>query len=324
MGGFVKQSNSYGIDCFYIGTIVIDLNDLQYFVEVSQAQSFTRAAKRLGVPKSNISRSIQRLENRLGVRLVERTTRRVALTEVGEVYLSRCQRMMEEAEQADLAVGALQDKPRGTLRVGAPVAFARSILGPIMGEFLTLYPELRLHLQLLNGDESLREGAFDVVVRAGTLEDSGLLVKPLMQIRLGAYASPAYLLNQKLPDVPADLVRLSCITTTCDTFGEPGDFTTWRLRKGTELKEVKVNARVSVPDPTINHQLALAGAGVALLAQSVVQADVEQGHLIRILPDWEPTPVELHALYPSRLDSSPKVRALLSFLRERFGAVSSF
>lgn len=303
---------------------MIDLNDLQCFVQVSQAQSFTRAAKRLGVPKSNISRAIRRLENRLGVRLVERTTRKVTLTEVGEVYLSRCQRMMEEAEQADLAVGALQDKPRGTLRVGAPVPFARSILGPTMGEFLSLYPELRLHLQLLNGDESPRVGTFDVVVKAGTLEDSGLLVKPLMQIRLGAYASPAYLLNQKLPETPADLLPLSCITTTCDTFGEPGNLTTWRLRKGMELKEVKVNARVSVPDPTINHQLALAGAGIALLAQSVVQADVEQGRLIRVLPEWEPAPVELHALYPSRLDSSPKVRAFLNFLRERFGTGSSF
>ena len=303
---------------------MIDLNDLQCFVHVSRAQSFTRAAKRLGVPKSNISRAIRRLENRLGVRLVERTTRKVALTEVGEVYLSRCQRMMEEAEQADLAVGALQGKPRGTLRVGAPVAFARSILGPVMGEFLRLYPELRLHLQLLNGNESPREGSFDVVVQAGVLEDSGLLVKPLMQVRLGAYASPAYLLDQKLPETPADLVGLSCITTTCDTLGEPGEFTTWRLCRGAELKEVKVSARVSVPDPTINHQLALAGAGIALLAQSVVRADVEQGRLIRILPEWEPAPVELHALYPSRLDSSPKVRAFLGFLRERFGMGSSF
>jgi DNA-binding transcriptional LysR family regulator len=122
-----------------------------------------------------------------------------------------------------------------------------------------------------------------------------------------------------VPDSPANLVQLSCITTSCDTIGGPGDFTIWRLRKGVELKEIKANARVSVPDPTINHQLALAGAGVALLAQSVVRADVEQGRLIRVLPDWEPKPVELHALYPSRLNSSPKVRAFLQFLRERFG-----
>jgi DNA-binding transcriptional LysR family regulator len=295
-----------------------NLNELQFFVHVSQTQSFTKAAKRLGVPKSSVSRAIVRLEKRLGVRLVERTTRKVTLTEVGEIYLNRCQRVMKEVEQADLAVGALQAKPRGTLRVGAPVAFARSILGPRMGEFLAIYPDLRLHLQLLNGDESTREGNLDVVVRAGVLEDSGLLVKPLMRIRLGAYASPGYLENRRAPDSPADLQLLSCIATSCDTFGESGDFTTWRLRRGVELKEVRIEARVSVPDPTINHQLALAGAGVALLAQSVVRGDVEHGRLIRVLPDWEPDPVELHALYPSRLDSSPKVRAFLQFMWERF------
>jgi DNA-binding transcriptional LysR family regulator len=299
---------------------VTNLNELQFFVEVSQTQSFTKAAKRLGVPKSSVSRAILRLENRLGVRLVERTTRKVALTEVGELYLNRCRRVMEEAEQADLAIGALQVMPRGLLRVGAPVAFARSILGPCMGDFLTMYPELRLRLELLNGDESSREGALDVLIRAGTLEDSGLLMKPLMRIRLGAYASPGYLKNQKLPEHPADLRKLSCITTSCDTLGEPGDFTTWRLRRNAELEEVRVDARVSVPDPTINHQLAVQGAGVALLAQSVVRADIEQGRLIRVLADWEPDPVELHALYPSRLDSSPKVRAFLQFLRARFGS----
>jgi DNA-binding transcriptional LysR family regulator len=298
---------------------VTNLNELQFFVQVSQTQSFTKAAKLLGVPKSTVSRAILRLENRLGVRLVERTTRKVALTEMGELYLNRCRRVMEEAEQADLAIGALQVMPRGLLRVGAPVAFARSILGPSMGDFLTMYPELRLRLELLNGGESSRDGALDVLIRAGALEDSGLLMKPLMRIRLGAYASPGYLKSHKLPECPADLRQLSCITTSCDTPGEPGDFTTWRLRRNAELEEVRVDARVSVPDPTINHQLAVQGAGVALLAQSIVQADIEQGRLMRVLADWEPDPVELHALYPSRLDSSPKVRAFLQFLRERFG-----
>jgi DNA-binding transcriptional LysR family regulator len=311
----MKQSNEQATYCFSTGTIMTNLNELQFFVHVSQTQSFTKAAKRLGVPKSSVSRAILRLENRLGVRLVERTTRRVALTEVGELYLDRCRRVMEEAEQADLAVGALQAKPRGMLRVGAPVAFARSILGPKMGKFLAMYPELRLHLQLLNGNEAAREGELDVVIRAGVLEDSGLLVKPLMRIRLGAYASPDYLKHRKVPEAPADLAEHSCIVTSCDSAAGTGDFTSWRLRRNLELKEVKVRARVLVPDPTINHQLALAGAGVTLLAQSVVRADVEHGRLVRVLPEWEPEPVELHALYSSKLNSSPKVRAFLQFLR---------
>jgi DNA-binding transcriptional LysR family regulator len=305
-----------GIDCCFMGTISPNLNELQFFSLVAQTQSFTQAAKRLGIPKSSLSRSISRLEKRLGVLLLERTTRTVALTEVGQLYLDHCRRVMEEAEQADLAVGALLAKPRGRLRVGVPVAFARSILGPILGEFLAKYPELRLQLQLLNGDESLRDGNFDLVVRAGQLEDSGLLVRPLMAIRLGVYASSAYLKRRKLPSSPAELRLYDCITTTCDSYGGTGDFTTWRLRRNSEQAEVRVEARISVPDPTINHQLALAGAGVALLAQSVVRQDVEAGRLVRLLPEWEPHPVELHALYPSRLNSSPKVRAFLEFLRD--------
>jgi DNA-binding transcriptional LysR family regulator len=297
-----------------------DLNELQVFVQVSEAQSFTLAARRLGVPKSSVSRAIVKLEARLGVRLVERTTRSMALTEAGEIYLDRCQRVLEEAEQADLLIGALQAKPRGRLRVGAPVTFVRSVLGPILGEFLALYPDLRLQVQLLGAEVSPREKDLDVVIRAGPLEDSGLLVKPLMRIRLGAYASPAYLAHHAAPDSPAALRQQSCITTSCGVFGEPGDSTTWRLRRGADVQEVRVESRVSVPDPTVNHQLAIAGVGVALLSQSMTRVDVTEGRLVRLLPEWEPDPVELHAVYPSRLSASPKVRVFLQFLRERFGA----
>jgi LysR family transcriptional regulator, transcriptional activator for dmlA len=297
---------------------MIDLNELQFFVRVSKAQSFTTAAKQLGVPKSSVSRAIARLESRLGVRLVERTTRTLALTEAGEIYLDRCQRVLEEAEQAELSIGALHAKPRGILRVGAPVTFTRFILAPILGKFLALYPELRLHLQLPGGGISPREKNLDIVIRPGPLEDSGLLVKPLMRIRLGAYASPKYLEIRSAPDSPADLRHQSCITATCGPHGEPGDSAIWRLRRGSDQQEVRVESRVSVPDPTINHQLALAGVGVALLSQSAARLDVEQGRLVRLLPDWEPEPVELHAVYPSPLNSSPKVRAFLQFLREHF------
>jgi len=297
---------------------VIDLNELQIFVQVSRTQSFTLAAKHLRLPKSSVSRSIKNLETRLGVRLIERTTRSVALTEAGELYLDRCRRMLEEAEQADLLIGVLQAKPRGRLRVGAPVAFARFVLGPVLGDFVALYPEVRLHMQLLTGGASFRESGLDVVIRPGPLEDSGLLVKPLMKIRIGIYASPRYLEHNDAPDSPADLRQQSCILANCGGPGEPADSAVWRLRRGPDLQEVRVEPRVSVPDPTINHQLAVAGVGVALLSQSAARADVEQGRLVRLLPDWEPDAVELHAVYPSRLNSSPKVRAFLQFLRERF------
>jgi len=301
-----------------------DLNELQFFAQVAQAQSFTVAAQRLGAPKSSVSRAIGRLEKRLGVRLVQRTTRSVSLTEAGEIYLDRCQRVLEEAEQADLAIGALLATPRGRLRVGAPASFARLILGPVLGDFLARYPELRLSLQLLGPEASPGEGSVDLVIRPGPLEDSGLLAKPLMRIRLGAYASPSYVERCGVPDSPADLRQQSCITTSCGTLGEPGDSATWRLHHGTEVKEVRVESRVAAPDPTINHQLAVAGVGIALLPLAVTRADVEQGRLVRLLPDWEPDPVELFALYSSRLSTSPKVRVFLEFLRESFGAEPAF
>ena len=295
---------------------MIDLNELQIFAQVAQEQSFTRAARHLGVPKSSVSRAIRRLESRLGLRLFERTTRSMSVTEAGEIYLDRCRRVMDEAEQADLLVGALQGRPRGRLRVGAPVAFARLVLGPVLGKFLILYPDLRLQIQLLGADPSAGERSLDVVIRPGPLEDSGFLVKPITRIRIGAYASPLYLAGRNLPDSPAELRRESCIIAKCGVSGEPADSAVWRLRRGSDSQEIRVESRVSVPDPTINHQLALSGVGVALLSQDAAQVDVEQGRLVRVLPDWEPDPVELHAVYPSRLASSPNVRVFLQFLRE--------
>jgi DNA-binding transcriptional LysR family regulator len=295
-----------------------DLNELQLFVKVAQSQSFTVAARGLGIPKSSVSRAVGRLEGRLGVRLIERTTRKVALTEAGELYLDRCRRVLDEAEQADLAVGALAAQPRGILRVGAPVMFVRAIIGPSLSEFLAAYPEVRVHLKILGPDSPAREGRLDLTICPGPLQDSGLLMKPIMRIRLGVYASPSYLNGRTLPESPADLRTLDCMTANCGAHGAPADCAVWRLRRGAESREVKIEARVSVPDPAVNHQLALSGAGVSLLSQNLAQPDIEHGRLVRLLPEWEPEPVELHALYPERLAASPKVRAFLQFLRDRF------
>jgi DNA-binding transcriptional LysR family regulator len=293
---------------------MINLNELHYFALVAQSRSFTLAAKRLNVPKSSVSRTIGRLEQRLDVQLIERTTRSVRLTEAGRLYLTHCQRVIEEAEQADIAIGAMMATPKGKLRIGAPVAFARFVLGPLMNEFLVLYPEVRVHIELLQARERESQEGFDLVVRVGPLEDSGWLVKPLMRVRLGLYASPAFLKRQRRPESPADLRQFPCIVTSCGPLGEPGDSATWRLHREREVRELQVIARVSVPDPSVHRQLALAGVGVATLGQAEVKRDLKERRLVRILPEWEPEQVELFALYPSRLAASPKVRVLLEFL----------
>jgi DNA-binding transcriptional LysR family regulator len=295
-----------------------DLNEIRFFVEVSDARSFTGAARRLAVPKSSVSRAIQRLEDRLRVRLIERTTRRVSLTEVGELYLNHCRRVIEEAEQADLAVGALLAEPRGRLRIGVPIPFARLIAGPLLADFLAVHPQLQVQLEFLDSDIAVQTGALDLMIRVGSLGDSGLLVKPLFKVLPGIYASPGYVEARGWPERPASLQEHSCIATTCDTAGgEPGSMTTWRLRRGNELAEVQITPRVAVLDPEMNRQLTLADVGIALLSKGLVRADVEAGRLLRLLPEWDPEPVVLHAFYPTRLGSSPKVRAFLEFFKER-------
>jgi DNA-binding transcriptional LysR family regulator len=293
-----------------------DLNDLQFFVHVSRARSFTAAAKQLGVPKSSVSRAIARLEARLGIQLVERTTRRVALTEAGTLYLERCQRVMEEAEQADLIVGELQTEPRGMLCIGAPVVFARAVLAPILGEFMLAYPGLRVRLQTLPGQPSAHDP--DVVVRPGPLESSGSRALLLTRIPLGVYASPSYCADHPPPQSPAALRDHSCIAKNCGTSNGVHHDATWRLSNGVSFEEVRIEARVTVPDPALGHQLAVAGVGIALMSHALAQADVDAGRLVRILPEWEPAPIELHAVYSTRLSASPNVRVFLEFLRKRF------
>ncbi len=297
---------------------MIDLNELQFFVSICEAQSFTVAARALGVPKSSVSRALSRLESRLGVRLVTRTTRSMTLTEAGVLYLERCRHLLDELEQADLLIGAMHAKPRGMLRVAASVPFTRFVLGPMLADFLAAYPEIRVHLQPLEGEGRSRAGRADIVIRPGPLEDSDLLARALMQIRLAIYASPAYLAGRCTPRTPADLREHHTIAAVCGEPGLPVDAALWRLRRGAASQEVKLAPRVIVADPTISYQLALTGGGIALLNQKATRADVEAGRLVRLLPDWEPEPVELFAVYGSRLNASPKVCAFLDFLRERF------
>lgn len=299
----------------------IDLNEIQFFVRVAEERSFSQAARRMHVPKSTASRAVRQLEERLGVRLVERTTRRVSLTEVGEIYLNHCRRVMEEAEEAERSIGSMLARPRGLLRVGVPAPFARYVLGPMMGEFLTLYPDLRIGIEILNSTDIFpRDGGLDVVVSAGLPVDSGLLVRWLLRVRQGIFATHAFLERHGRPEAPAGLRDLPCVTTTCDLMGgEAVASVTWRMKRGDEAAEVRMPARVAVPDPNITHQLALDSVGVAALSLRLVREDVEAGRLVRLLPEWELDPVEVYAYYPSRLSASPKVRALLEFLKEKQG-----
>ncbi|HEU5081076.1 MAG TPA: LysR family transcriptional regulator [Opitutaceae bacterium] len=294
-----------------------DLNHLHFFAQVAKTQSFTLAARRLDLPKSTVSRALQSLENRLGLRLIERTTRRVTLTEAGALYLERCNRVLEEAELADQVVGAMQARPRGRLRIGATVTFVRAVLGPALPDFIKEYPDLRVQLRVNGTDTSGADDDLDVVIRPGPLEDSGLRAKPLMRVILGVFASPVYLKGKGSIASPEDLKHHRCITMGCGRRGDPADYVVWRLRRKSDHREVRVESHVAVPDPMISRQLALDHVGIAMLAETMVEKDLRQRKLVRVLPDWAPEPVDLYALYPSLLQQSPKVRAFVEFIRTR-------
>jgi DNA-binding transcriptional LysR family regulator len=289
-----------------------DLNQIHYFAQIARTGSITAAAKQLGLPKSTVSRGLARLEARLGVRLLERTTRRVVLTEAGDLYLQHCRQALEEVEQADLVVSALRGTPRGCLRLGTPMMFGRSFLAPLLGEFLRRYPELTLRLTLFSEPINPVEGNLDLTIQAGPVRNSGLFIKHLGEARLGIYASPSYVEKHGMPDEPTDLHRHHCVTS-----GDTGEDVTWTIHRGSERAELRLQPRVSVIDSAIHQQLALDGVGIVIIPCWLASYDQSEGRLVRLLPMWDPDPVDVYAVYPSRLTLSPKVRVFLEFLVER-------
>ncbi len=289
-----------------------DLNEMGFFVEVARSLSFTAAAHRLGVPKSAVSRSITSLERRLGVRLLERTTRRVALTEVGETYLRHCHRLVEEADDADAAISSIGAEPRGLLRVAANVTFARTVLAPALGDFLNRYPELRLALHLEGNNVDPIQANVDVAIHVGPVADSGLVVKRLAVGQLGIYASRAYLKRRGVPTAPDDLRDHDCAAVA-----ESGLGSTWTLHRQEETVRVRLKPRLIVRDPVLHMEAALSGAAIVSLPGFLALTAVADGRLVRILPEWEPEPMQIYALYGSRLGMTPKLRAFLEFLIEQ-------
>jgi DNA-binding transcriptional LysR family regulator len=289
-----------------------DLNELQIFTSVVQEMSFSRAAGALEISKAAVSRAIASLERRLATRLFERTTRRVRLTEAGEIYLAYARRAMEEAEAAEAAVSRLADQPRGTLRIAMPVTLAQSSVAPRLARFLQTYPELRLEITLKGGQIDPVAQRVDAVFQTTRPEiDSQLIQKRMFTVQLGIYASRTYLAHAPPLRAPQDLVQHSCLTLTTAREG-----TTWKLRKDAKVQEIRLRGKVSVGDPVIHRQLCLDGVGVAILPNWLVQDAVSKKQLVSVLPEWMPSPIELYVVYPTRLSMTPKLNAFLTFMKK--------
>lgn len=290
------------------------LDGMSAFACVVASGSFSAAAGRLGVSKSAVSAQVQRLEERLGVVLLHRTTRKLSLTEAGATYYRHCARILAEAEAAEQAVGALQREPRGTLRISAPDSFGWMHVAPAVPEFLKRYPELTVDISLSAKHVDLIEEGIDLAIRIGVLEDSLLVARRLAVSRLVVCAAPAYLHKRGVPENPDDLRSHNCLTTRLLPWG--GE---WRLaRKGGEAR-VSVSGTFRSNNAEMLRAAALDGLGIVLLPTWAVSDQLRAGPLRRVLESWEPATSTIYAVYPENRLMTMKVRAFVEHLARSFG-----
>ena len=291
-----------------------DTNDMLFFAEVVERGGFAAAGRALGMPKSTLSRRVAELEARLGGRLLQRTTRKLSLTEVGDVYLRHCQAVRDAAEAAAEAVEQVHTEPRGTLRVACPVTLAQSTLGPIMGLFLARHPQVKMDMRVSNRVVDLVEEGVDVALRVrSSLDDSGsLVVKKLGESTSCLVASPAQLHRQGRPSVPQDLLHMDTMAMNA----VDGRATLLLQGPGGASYTLVHQPRYVADDLLTLKFAALHGTGMCFMPDYMCRREIEDGRLVHVLPGWAPPRGIFHAVYPSRRGMAPAVRAFLDFLAE--------
>ncbi|WP_176040473.1 LysR family transcriptional regulator [Burkholderia stabilis] len=285
------------------------LNDMALFVEVVKAKGFRSAADALGMSNSTLSRRIGALEKAIGLRLLHRTTRRIELTEAGQLYFARCKRIVDEARLAHEQLGGLLAEPAGVLRASFPVDFAVIYLTPLIAEFANRYPKLTFDFELTSRRVDLVSEPFDVAIRIGESADSQLVARRLATFRNQLYASPRYLERAGEPREPDDLKQHQCLSVQ--------RVAAWTLHRGAQAVEVPVGGRFVVNSVGMNRQLAVHDAGIIQVPEAVVADDLAAGRLRRVLPEWEGAVVPVYAMTETRLLPA-KTQVFIEFLRAHF------
>ena len=291
-----------------------DLNDTLIFVKVVEHGSFISAARALRLPKTTVSRKVQDLEQRLGAQLLHRTTRKLGLTEAGNVYYEHCQRIARELNEAASAVSQLHAGPRGWLRFTAPYSIGIDKISPLLGEFHAQYPEIRVEMLLANDTLDLISGEIDVALRIGSLPDSNLVARRLSTLRTQVYASPKYLARYGEPLHPDDLQHHRVLAMQKNRRGNGFALT---LRDAEGEQDYPINPILVANDPAALKGALLCGEGIMVGADVMVKPYLEQGHLLRVLAGWTGPEYEFNAVFPRGHVQSPKVRAFVDFLVER-------
>jgi DNA-binding transcriptional LysR family regulator len=290
-----------------------ELKHMVVFSHVVETGSFTAAARRLGIAKSAISKHVSTLEERIGARLLNRTTRRLSLTDIGEKYYQSCRKLTEALTEAKQCVTSLQEKPRGTLKVSCPASFGISHITPLLHEFLQQFPSLNAELLLDDNVLDMTEHGIDVAIRVGWLHDSSLRAKKLTDAPRLLCASPAYLERMGVPKKPEDLVAHDWIIFSL--LPTPYKFTFTRRKKATSIH---VKGRIKINNGSAVHTLLLAGAGIAALSDFLVSVDIERGNLIQLLPDYQIAEAGIYAVYHEQRLQQVKIRKFIDFLARKF------
>ncbi|WP_295891753.1 LysR family transcriptional regulator [uncultured Vibrio sp.] len=281
------------------------------FVSVAETSSFTGAAKKRNTSVAQISRRVSSLEDRLAVKLLHRTTRKVTLTEAGLLYFQQCKHLVEGLELAEIAVTQMQSSPKGLLKITAPVTYGETNLAPLLHQFLEQYPQVDLELQLTNQRIDLLEQGVDVAIRLGRLEDSSLVAKRLSQRQLYICASPTYLEQSGEPHTLSELSNHSCLV---------GSLEYWRFKEQGKERSLRVSGRIKCNSGLSLLDAAKRHFGLVQLPDYYVNEALESGELVEVLSDYRDDKEGIWALYPQNRNLSPKVRLLIDFLSEHLSA----
>ena len=291
-----------------------NLNDMLFFAEVVDRGRFAAAGRALGVPKSRLSRRIADLESGLGVRLLQRTTRKLSLTQTGEIYHRFCVALREQAEAADEAVAQVRTEPRGTVRITCPVTLAQSTIGPLLPRFLAAHPQVRIDLQVTNRVVDLVQEGIDIALRVrSNLDDSGSLVARNLGQTGGVLVASPQLLQRY--GAPADVESLRNLPTM--SMSAVDGQATWRLLGPGEVELELQHRPVYVADdlPTLKCAV-LQGCGIGMLPDYLCVEELRRGDLVPVLPGWAPPVASVLAVFPSRRGMVPAVRRLIDFLAD--------
>jgi LysR family transcriptional regulator, transcriptional activator for dmlA len=290
------------------------VSDLEFFVKLVLQGSLAALARELGVTPPAVTARLAQLEKRLGVRLLNRTTRRISVTHEGEMYLATGGRLLAELRELEQAISNSRAVPKGLLRVNATFGFGRRHIAPAVVEFARRYPEVEVQLELTDRSVNLADQAFDIGIWFGTIPDSRMVARRIVRNRRLLCASPAYLAKHGVPATPRDLQAHRCIVLR----ESDAAFGTWHLTRGSHQETVKVRGTMSTNDGETGVVWALAGFGILMRSEWDIHADITAGRLVPVLKDWSLPSGDVFAVYPERANLSAKVSAFIDFMVEWF------